>query len=106
MSDSETIVDLCDEMARKKDALLRELLDDRLPEGCTPEDVKERCGFYVTPDRIEVYLFDDIPLIQFWPVETETKNGKNGSVYLTATQQYRKLCGEGKTVPFRRFADE
>ena len=54
------------------------------------DEIKDRGRVERLPDGKEVFFFDSIPLVEFFPVAFNTSN-QGLSTYWNATQHYRKL---------------
>lgn len=57
-------------LMRQKDVLIKRAIDHRLGEDWTVEEVTGRGCMVITPDKIETFEFDGVPLIEFLPFDS------------------------------------
>lgn len=79
------------DMASKKESTIKIVLDETIPEGWTLADVKKRCRMVrVAGNPVETLHVDGVPVVEFWPIESEMVPTETGWTY-KVTQKYRKL---------------
>lgn len=81
--------DLSAGMGHGKDAIIVQVILDTGEVGFTmasTEAIRKRGRFEIYPDKTEIFLWDNVPLLKFYPMEVNMENGK-----ITASQPYQVL---------------
>lgn len=89
MSIVETLAkDTASDVVAQKDAAITAAIVSRWPDFAmvNMDEVKRRGRFEVYPDKTEIFVWDEQPLLKFWPMELNMENGK-----ITATQAYEVI---------------
>lgn len=81
---------LCEEMMDKRDDLIRLAINRQIGTDWVLADIPERGLFRYEPDGSEVFSFDGVDLIQFFPMQSETVTD-GASIKLVASRKYREL---------------
>lgn len=89
-----TAAELASGLAAQRDRILRDAISQVLGHGdWQPEDLAGRCSCESSPAR-DRYFLDGRPLVEFYAVETDTRDLWPGGHELTGRQHFR-LLGEG-----------
>lgn len=86
VSGAGSLVDAMKALAQGRDKILVNAINFKIGEGWALTDIIKRGRFIVYPSKLETFVFDDVPLVDFWPHETTMLANS-----LTITQKYRKL---------------
>ncbi len=88
---SSRAVGLAAEIAYKTDLIIFDSIAKHIEREFSLDDVG-RSGHRTTmPDGSEIFSYDGIALVQFWPVIIDTLAEASGSYIVTATRQYQNL---------------
>jgi hypothetical protein len=80
------------EMVGKLESEVRATLDGAEP-GLTLADIKARCRIVtVLGSPVETLWLDNLPLLEWWPIESEMER-RDDSYVVRYTRRYRRLDG-------------
>jgi hypothetical protein len=82
------------DMVGAKDNVLLGLLSRITGEDLGPSNLTAmKCRIIVAkfPNGVEQYQLDGVPIVEFYPVEFNTRVKENSSYFVSATQKYRVL---------------
>lgn len=84
-----------EQQARSKDnILLTELGKLGVYDALNTKNPK-RGQVFIYPDKREVFVWDGVPLIEFFPMEMRTESGPDGAVKIVVDQKYKVLTKGG-----------
>ena len=76
-------------MTQKEDQI-KAAIDYMIGQPWTIEEIAGRGEFRIYPDKTEVFTFDGVELVRFYPIQTETEQ-KGHSTFLKGKQEYALL---------------
>ena len=57
----------------------------------TIEELKGRGSINIYPDKTELFVFDGVDLLRFYPIETKREKNSFGNIILKTTRNFERL---------------